>query len=153
MWGKKWYCTKKVFVISINSNFKERLTVCVPTLIRNVQTIVVTITFFDQNVVMEDSVGAGHVPTNVPYPPNSTLFMWTICLCINKCVSVLSLIRSTKAHPGPVVHISDNPMDEGKVKDIPFCQHTCKSVNYIFFFYNYCKKCYFPPFKHGDFPA
>lgn len=25
--------------------------------------------------------------------------------------------RSTKTHPGPVVHISDNPMDEGKVID------------------------------------
>lgn len=25
-------------------------------------------------------------------------------------------ISSSKAHPGPVVHISDNPMDEGKVK-------------------------------------
>lgn len=25
--------------------------------------------------------------------------------------------RSTKTHPGPVVHISDNPMDEGKVTD------------------------------------
>lgn len=23
--------------------------------------------------------------------------------------------RSSKSHPGPVVHISDNPMDEGKV--------------------------------------
>ena len=26
-----------------------------------------------------------------------------------------SYSRSTKSHPGPVVHISDNPMDEGKV--------------------------------------
>lgn len=25
------------------------------------------------------------------------------------------LFRSSKSHPGPVVHISDNPMDEGKV--------------------------------------
>ncbi|KAK6295531.1 hypothetical protein J4Q44_G00347570 [Coregonus suidteri] len=25
------------------------------------------------------------------------------------------LLRSSKAHPGPVVHISDNPMDEGKL--------------------------------------
>lgn len=32
----------------------------------------------------------------------------------------VSLIRSSKAHPGPVVHISDNPMDEGKVKDNTF---------------------------------
>lgn len=29
--------------------------------------------------------------------------------------SVSVSIRSSKAHPGPVVHISDNPMDEGKV--------------------------------------
>ena len=28
-----------------------------------------------------------------------------------------NLHRSTKTHPGPVVHISDNPMDEGKVTD------------------------------------
>ena len=25
------------------------------------------------------------------------------------------LFRSSKSHPGPIVHISDNPMDEGKV--------------------------------------
>lgn len=25
------------------------------------------------------------------------------------------MFRSSKSHPGPVVHISDNPMDEGKV--------------------------------------
>lgn len=25
------------------------------------------------------------------------------------------MFRSSKSHPGPIVHISDNPMDEGKV--------------------------------------
>lgn len=29
-----------------------------------------------------------------------------------------SLFRSSKSHPGPIVHISDNPMDEGKVRYI-----------------------------------
>lgn len=29
--------------------------------------------------------------------------------------SLFVSVRSSKAHPGPVVHISDNPMDEGKV--------------------------------------
>ena len=36
----------------------------------------------------------------------------------------VSPLRSSKAHPGPVVHISDNPMDEGKVKDDLFFLHT-----------------------------
>ena len=46
--------------------------------------------------------------------------------CCNECVVVLQFLvekknlnffsfRSSKSHPGPVVHISDNPMDEGKV--------------------------------------
>lgn len=39
---------------------------------------------------------------------------------ISKFVHLLVFLacrRSTKTHPGPVVHISDNPMDEGKVTD------------------------------------
>lgn len=34
--------------------------------------------------------------------------------------------RSSKAHPGPVVHISDNPMDEGKVWR---CRHNYMKTN------------------------
>lgn len=33
--------------------------------------------------------------------------------------------RSSKAHPGPVVHISDNPIDEGKVSEN---SHSCPFI-------------------------
>ena len=33
-----------------------------------------------------------------------------------KILLTFSFFRSSKSHPGPVVHISDNPMDEGKVE-------------------------------------
>lgn len=51
------------------------------------------------------------------------------------------LSRSSKAHPGPVVHISDNPMDEGKVRPLfvfscmhVFAKHCeCLALHFIFF--------------------
>lgn len=48
-----------------------------------------------------DAAEKGGLPTSPP-PTTSSL-----CLFVS--------LRSSKAHPGPVVHISDNPMDEGKV--------------------------------------
>lgn len=44
---------------------------------------------------------------------------WTqqVCRTLISSFLFLACLRSTKTHPGPVVHISDNPMDEGKVTD------------------------------------
>lgn len=49
------------------------------------------------------------------------------------------LFRSSKSHPGPVVHISDNPMDEGKVgyfKDSSI--HYFQSKTFLKHRYHYC---------------
>lgn len=52
--------------------------------------------------------------------PSFSLFLF-----LSSASSLLFLsFRSSKAHPGPVVHISDNPMDEGKV----CIQHSVNTV-------------------------
>lgn len=43
--------------------------------------------------------------------------------------------RSSKSHPGPVVHISDNPMDEGKVDFLKYIYLLLKCMNFVFFKY------------------
>ena len=49
-----------------------------------------------------------------------TVLLNTVSLCCCCCLFLISLLfpscrRSTKTHPGPVVHLSDSPKDEGKV--------------------------------------
>lgn len=46
----------------------------------------------------------------------------------------LSRCRSTKTHPGPVVHLSDSPKDEGKVGEL--CRNKPATPFFFFFFLN-----------------
>ena len=50
-------------------------------------------------------------------PPISLPLFYYLSIFLSLSLSLSPPPRSTKTHPGPVVHISDNPMDEGKVQN------------------------------------